>query len=127
MEDPISGCCCGSLQPYATCCAPLHQGGAAATAEALMRSRYSAFVLGLAEYLLVTWHPSTQPRQLVLDADVKWLGLTVKTQQTTGRDTATVEFVARSRAGGAPAQRLHEVSRFVREGGRWFYLDGDVL
>ncbi len=91
-----------------------------------MRSRYSAFVLGLADYLLASWHPGTRPAQLTLDGGVKWLGLTIKAHQTTGPDTAMVEFVARSRSGGAAAQRLHETSRFVRDEGRWFYLDGDI-
>lgn len=89
-----------------------------------MRSRYSAFALGLADYLLASWHASTRPVTLTLDTDLKWLGLSVKSHQATGADSATVEFVARSRSGGASAQRLHERSRFLREDGRWFYLDG---
>lgn len=90
-----------------------------------MRSRYSAFVRGDVAYLLASWHPSTRPSTLDLQAQIKWLGLTVKAHHSTGPDTATVEFIARSRLGGGPAQRLHELSRFVREKGRWFYLDGD--
>lgn len=120
----MSDCCCGSGWAYVACCAPLHAGAAAGSAEALMRSRYSAFVLGLADYLLASWHPSTRPAQLTLEDSVKWLGLGIKAHRMTGPDTATVEFVARSRLGGAVAQRLHETSRFVREQGRWFYLDG---
>lgn len=88
-----------------------------------MRSRYSAFVLGHADYLLATWHPQTRPVALELDASTRWLGLDVRRHAEDG-DTARVEFVARSRTGGASAQRLHEVSRFVREHGRWFYVDG---
>jgi SEC-C motif-containing protein len=92
-----------------------------------MRSRYSAFVLRLPEYLLETWHASTRPSTLTLDAGVRWLGLDVKKAVGAGdADYATVEFVARSRHGGGPAHRQHELSRFVREDGRWFYLDGDV-
>ncbi len=91
-----------------------------------MRARYSAFVLGLEAYLLNSWHPSTRPANLALEPGVRWLGLTVKRHAHTGPDSATVEFVARSRQGGGPAQRLHEVSRFVREDGRWFYLDGEI-
>lgn len=97
-----------------------------------MRSRYSAYALGDAAYLRTTWHASTRPTTLDLDdgAVTRWLGLTVKHHEITapnaaGRDTATVEFVARSKTGGAPAARLHEVSRFVREDGRWYYLDGE--
>ncbi|MCU1437526.1 MAG: motif domain protein, partial [Naasia sp.] len=65
-------CPCGSGQPYAECCEPLHLGAAAATAEALMRSRYSAFALGLPDYVRSTWHPSTRPGSLDLDDDSTW-------------------------------------------------------
>ena len=91
-----------------------------------MRSRYSAFVLGLETYLLATWHPSTRPATLDLAADgaTRWLGLDVRKHQPTGPDSATVEFVARFRIDGR-GQRLHETSRFRREDGRWYYVDGD--
>ncbi len=85
-----------------------------------MRSRYSAFVLGLADYLLATWHPSTRPAELDLTEPVRWLGLKV-----VRADGETVSFVARYKVGGR-AHRLEETSRFVREEGRWFYRDGDV-
>ena len=122
-------CPCGNALPYADCCGRYHAGPShlqAPTAQALMRSRYSAFVLGLNDYLLATWHPSTRPASL--DADppgLRWLGLTVKAEQQQDADHATVEFVARSKLGGR-AHRLHELSRFVREGARWLYLDGDI-
>ena len=92
-----------------------------------MRSRYSAYALGLADYLLATWHPRTRPAQLDFSdaAGARWLGLTVRGHRQADDDHATVEFVARYRVGGAPAVRLHEISRFLREDGRWFYLDGD--
>lgn len=92
-----------------------------------MRSRYSAYVLGLEPYLLATWHPSTRPASLDLAAGVptQWIGLEVKRHVATGSDAATVEFVARYKVGGR-AHRMHELSRFVRENGRWFYVDGDV-
>jgi SEC-C motif-containing protein len=89
-----------------------------------MCSRYSAFVLARADYLLATWHSSTRPASLDFDAGAKWLGLEVREHKATGADTAVVEFVARYRVAGA-AVRLHERSRFVREGDRWFYVDGD--
>ena len=89
-----------------------------------MRSRYSAFVLEHAPYLLATWHTSQRPAALDFEAGAKWLGLQVKDFRATGADTAEVEFVARFRIAGR-AVRLHERSRFVREGGRWFYVDGD--
>jgi len=92
-----------------------------------MRSRYSAYVLGLAPYLLATWHASTRPAVLNLadEAGTKWLGLEVKRHQQQDELHATVEFVARYRIAGR-GQRLHEVSSFVREDGRWYYVDGDV-
>jgi SEC-C motif-containing protein len=91
-----------------------------------MRSRYSAFVLGDVPYLLATWHSSQRPAELTLETGGKWLGLEIKQHRVTGPDTAEVEFVARSRVGGK-AVRQHERSRFVREDGRWFYVDGDEL
>ena len=88
-----------------------------------MRSRYSAYVIGLLDYLLATWHASSSPGDLELPP-VKWLGLEVRHAQTAG-DAGVVEFVARCREGGR-AQRLHETSRFVREDGRWYYIDGQM-
>ena len=120
--DP-QACPCGSGLAYLRCCQPWHEGSPAPTAEALMRSRYSAYVLHLNDYLLATWHPSTRPTDLD-DASTRWLGLDVKRHQQTGPDTAIVEFVARFRAVGR-GHRLHETSRFVREDGRWYYVDGD--
>lgn len=91
-----------------------------------MRSRYSAFVLDLSDYLLATWHTSTRPARLdANDAGLKWLGLEVRRHTLVDADHATVEFIARSKLAGR-AQRLHELSRFVREDGRWLYVDGDV-
>jgi SEC-C motif domain protein len=115
---------------YAACCGRHHQGEPAPDAEALMRSRYSAYVLHLADYLLATWHPSTRPSTLEPDPPgLKWLGLEVRRHAAQDADHATVEFVARSKLGGR-AHRLHETSRFVREpagvDGRWFYVDGEL-
>jgi SEC-C motif-containing protein len=91
-----------------------------------MRSRYSAYVLKLASYVQATWHASTRPAELELeDQQTKWLGLDINGHSQQG-DTATVEFVARYKVGGR-AHRLHEISRFVREDGRWYYLDGELL
>ena len=108
------------------CCGPCHAGQAAPDAESLMRSRYSAFVRGDVPYLLTTWHASKRPAKLELEAGTQWLGLDIKQHHTTGDDSAEVEFVARFRVGGK-AVRQHERSRFVREDGCWFYVDGDVL
>ena len=119
-------CSCGGPKPYEECCAPYHTGKAAPTAEALMRSRYSAYARSLETYLQATWHASTRPPALDLsaDEDTRWLGLEIRRHETTGADTAIVEFVARYKVGGR-AHRLHEVSRFIREDGRWYYLDGE--
>ena len=116
----------GSPLAYEACCGPWHAGQAAPDAESLMRSRYSAFVRGNSAYLLATWHASTRPATLDLDAGLRWLGLEVKHHRSSGADTAEVEFVARFRVGGR-AVRQHERSRFVREDGRWLYLDGDEI
>ena len=86
-----------------------------------MRSRYAAYVLGLLDYLLATWHPSTAPGDLELPP-TKWLGLEVREAHAQG-DAGVVEFVARCRTAQG-AQRMHETSRFVREAGRWYYIDG---
>lgn len=111
---------------YAACCGRfLDEGLPAPDAEHLMRSRYSAFVLGRADYLLGSWHASTRPVSLDLGPGTKWLGLEVREHRPTDADHAEVEFVARSRVAGR-GHRLHERSRFLREGGRWFYVDGDM-
>lgn len=91
-----------------------------------MRSRYSAYVLGLTDYLMATWHPSSRPGRIEpAPPGQRWLGLEVRRHAQVDADHAEVEFVARSKLGGR-AQRLHEVSRFVRENGRWYYLDGEL-
>lgn len=90
-----------------------------------MRSRYSAYVAGDVSYLLATWHATTRPdaASLAPDPATRWLGLDVR-RATEDGDAAVVEFVARFKVGGASAVRLHETSRFVREDGHWFYVDG---
>jgi len=122
-------CPCGSTLPYPACCGRWHAGPhhlQAPTGEALMRSRYSAYALGRVDYLLDTWHPRTRPVEPpVLDPAVRWLGLEVRHHVVHDADHASVEFVARSKLGGR-ASRLHETSRFVRENGRWLYVDGDM-
>ena len=119
-----SSCPCGTTD-YAACCGRYHGGAPVPDAAALMRSRYSAYTLKLEAYLLTTWHVSTRPAALDLAADnAKWLGLEVKRHTEESADRATVEFVARYKIGGR-AHRLHEISRFVREGGKWFYVDGE--
>lgn len=118
-------CPCESKKPYSACCETYLQGLAAPTAEALMRSRYTAYVLELENYLLKTWHPDTRPASLNLaeDPTTKWLGLQIKHVENTGEETSTVEFVACYKIAGK-AERLHEISQFVRVEGCWFYLTG---
>ncbi len=120
----IATCPCGRGD-YAACCGRYHLGAHALDAESLMRSRYVAYVLKLEAYLLATWHPDTSPSTLELSSDdTKWLGLEVKNHLTTTSDQSTVEFVARYKIGGR-AHRLHEISRFTRSDGHWFYVDGE--
>lgn len=101
----------------------------APNAESLMRSRYSAFVLGHTDYLAATWHATTRPHDLAADPGTRWLGLEVRRHAAIDANHAEVEFVARYRPadGSGPAVRIHERSRFVREGNRWYYVDGDLL
>jgi SEC-C motif-containing protein len=127
MNNQSILCPCGNAnKEYTDCCARYLNGREdAATAEALMRSRYTAYTLENEDYLLATWHPSTRPDSLKL-ADgphKKWLGLRVSRHEQTGENHSVVEFVARYKVGGR-AHRLHEISRFVRESGRWLYVDG---
>lgn len=129
MSTPEHDCPCGHPQPYAACCGRFHAGPdrlRAPTAEALMRSRYSAYVMRLDAYLMDTWHPTTRPSSSPeQEPGVRWLGLQVLRHRVIDEHHAEVEFVARSKLGGR-AHRLRETSRFVREGGVWFYVDGDV-
>ena len=127
----VEPCPCGN-GAYATCCGRFHRGEAVPpTAEALMRSRYSAYVMGDEGWLRQTWHASTCPEDLSADAGTRWLGLTVKSHAQQDDTHATVAFVARYKVGGR-AHRLEELSRFVfepREPGtpaRWLYVDGDL-
>jgi len=120
-------CPCGSGRTLAACCGRFHAGEPAPDAESLMRSRYSAYVLGLEDYLRATWHPVTRPAALGLDAVPRpqWLGLAVKSHTSLDATHATVEFVARYKLNGR-AYRLHETSRFERMDGRWLYVDGEI-
>lgn len=125
-------CPCGRVDvrkrplAYADCCGRYlddWDGTPAPDAEALMRSRYTAFVRERADYLLATWHASHRPATLDFEAGVRWLGLEVREYRPQDADHAEVAFVARQRDASGRAHRLVERSRFVREDGRWFYLD----
>jgi len=133
MNQDDDRCPCGSGDPAAGCCSRyLVDARTAPTAEALMRSRYTAFATGNRDYLLASWHPSTRPDELELDERMVWRRLDVVDTDAGGPwdDAGTVEFVAHYRIddGTAIGQRgrLHESSRFVREGGRWLYVDGGL-
>jgi len=130
LKTPHSPYCpCGSSKQYSDCCGRyLDHGEVATTAEHLMRSRYTAYTLNREDYLLATWHHSARPGSLELANNTpnQWVGLTVKGHEQSAPDRAIVEFIARYKINGR-AYRLHEISRFVHEGGAWFYLDGDIL
>ena len=118
-------CPCESALAYAGCCGELHSGRVLAqSALQLMRSRYSAFTLGDADYLVKSWHPDTRPASVTIDESQRWIGLKIKTVSRGGPDEGegSVEFVARYKVQGK-AYRLHENSRFRKLDGRWYYLD----
>ncbi|AZQ33662.1 hypothetical protein EJ357_09470 [Streptomyces cyaneochromogenes] len=119
-----TACPCGLPQSYDDCCGRYHSEASAAapTAEALMRSRYSAFVKGDAAYLMRTWHPRTRPARLDLDPGMRWTGLEILDTDdgSAFHSTGTVTFRASYRGGS-----LHERSRFERVDGAWVYVDGE--
>ncbi|MFB8772663.1 YchJ family protein [Streptomyces broussonetiae] len=120
-----AGCPCGLAEPYERCCGRYHSGAAAApSAEALMRSRYAAFVRRDEAYLLRTWHPRTRPARLELDPGMRWTGLEIldAVDGSAFHSSGTVTFRASFRGGA-----LHERSRFERVDGAWVYVDGDFL
>jgi SEC-C motif domain protein len=127
-------CPCGRLDAkkqalaVTACCLPYIQGELnAPDAETLMRSRYSAFAWEEAGYLISSWHVSHRPATLDFESGIKWLGLQVQNHTVIDSQHAEVTFVARQRDSTGRATRLHERSRFVREQGRWYYVDGDSL
>src|SRR5690554_2275310 len=103
-------CPCGSQKPYNRCCGQYHTGAPAPTPEALMRSRFSAFVQGKTDYLMATWHPSTRPKILDLSDSPAWVGLSVLAIDTNG-DRGRVHFRASYRA-GSQRRFLEEHSEF---------------
>ena len=121
-------CPCQSEKLFNVCCEPYHNGQTAPTAEALMRSRYSAYVLKGDKYLYKSWSKTTRPskKSLRQNQNTEWLGLSiVRTEQGTIFDSeGVVEFIARYVENGQE-QKTHEVSRFIRENGKWVYLDGE--
>ena len=122
-------CPCGSEIEYVGCCGRYLGGDETPqTAEQLMRSRYCAYVRCVEPYLLTSWHASTRPSRVRLQERQRWLGLSIRGTTAGGLDdlTGSVEFVARFKIDGK-GHRLHEISRFEKVGGRWYYLDGQHL
>jgi SEC-C motif domain protein len=121
-----STCPCDTGRTYDACCGRFHAGKPATTALELMRSRYSAYVLHLEPYLLETWAEATRPSSVGFDPGIRWTGLEIIDHEAGSLfdDTGTVTFGADHEAGGLP-QRLLEKSRFVREDGRWRYVDAE--
>lgn len=131
MSDLHVICPCGSQKRLSACCGPFHTGKAIPrTAKQLMRSRYSAFALGgLGQYLLDTWHPGKRPQVSAADmgaADTDWVKLEIVDSDQQG-DNATVEFKAFWRDADGQIKLHHETSNFVREEGRWFYVDAALI
>jgi SEC-C motif-containing protein len=121
-------CPCGSGRRFVDCCGPFVDGREwPTTPERLMRSRYTAYCLGKADWLRESWHPATRLGNIELDQGARWIGLKIVSAEGGGPEDVRgiVEFVARFKVGGR-AHRLHERSRFRRREGRWYYLDGDL-
>ncbi|MEE4281723.1 MAG: YchJ family metal-binding protein [Pseudomonadales bacterium] len=129
MQTAKEKCWCDSGELADVCCWPLlHGEKQASTAEALMRSRYSAYVNCNEKYLLATWDAATRPAQLHLDERQRWLGLKIRHVEagSKGDEQGLVEFVARFKIDGR-GHRLHERSRFRRTQLGWVYVDGELL
>lgn len=121
-------CPCGSGATYGDCCGRYHAGLAAPSAEALMRSRYVAYALGLGDYLAATWHPRSRPPQPDVAAEAGiWQKLEILHSEAGSENDAEgrVEFKAHWLIGSRRGY-LHETSRFLKEDGRWYYLDGQI-
>lgn len=123
-------CPCGTGETYAQCCGPALSGQwPAETAEALMRSRYTAFVLADDAYLYNTWHWRTRPADASAPSDVEWRRLRIRDTQDGGPadKTGTVEFIAHFRTANGSRDFLHERAEFVRDNGRWVYVSGAIF
>ena len=119
-------CGCGSGKKTDECCISIIEGRRQAeTAEQLMRSRYVAYSSRNEAYILASWHPSTRPLQLDLSADTHWTRLQVIRHKDEG-ERASVEFIASYVSGGIAGQ-MHELSRFIKQQGAWFYQDGEQI
>jgi SEC-C motif-containing protein len=126
---PTDACPCGSGEQLGRCCLALHRGERqAATAEQLMRARYSAFAVGDLDYIWQTWHPRTRPDALTPDGGLIWAGLEILDTVDGGPEdqTGEVEFRAHYRD-ERRSGTLHERSRFAVRARRWFYVDGELF
>jgi SEC-C motif-containing protein len=126
-SDRSGRCPCGTGRSYVECCAPYVEDGAPVpTAEALMRSRYTAYALHRDDHVFRTWHPRTRPAEVATDPSLAWTGLTILGTSAggVGDGAGTVEFRATWEVGGQQGA-MHELSRFERRAGRWVYVDGD--
>jgi SEC-C motif domain protein len=117
-------CPCGSGLALIDCCAKYHANYNAPDAVSLMRSRYSAYVLGLETYLLATWHKSTRPNTIDINPAIKWINLKILITSKQNNQ-ATVEFIAYYKINGR-ANKMHEISHFIFKNGHWFYLYGEI-
>ncbi len=120
----LQACPCGNPS-FETCCKPYLIGDALAKdALTLMRSRYSAYVTENESYLLKTWVDENRPSGTIIEktSSIKWVGLKIIRHQEQS-DRATVEFIARYKQNGR-MRKLHEISRFIKKEGQWYYFDG---
>jgi SEC-C motif-containing protein len=122
-------CPCGFGDRFDACCGRFHASTETpATAALLMRSRFSAFAVADPDYLIASWHPSTRPAALDLDAGTRWTRLEILDVRAGGPfdQNGTVEFRAHFRTEDGPGV-LRERSEFARTGGRWLYVGGKLV
>lgn len=119
-------CPCGSGRVFMGCCGPFLDGELAPTPEALMRSRFTAFVVGNEDHLFRTWHPSTRPEPPFCSPDIRWVRLQILDAPEPCGDVGVAEFIASFVGSDGRSGQMREVSRFQRRGGRWVYVDGQV-
>lgn len=123
-------CPCGTDLPLDQCCGPALAGTTPPpTAEALMRSRYTAFVLADDEYVAASWHTDTRPADPTAPTGIDWRRLRIRDTREGGPndETGEVEFIAHYRTTEGVRDFLHERSRFARQNGRWVYVDGELF
>ncbi len=125
----VDSCLCGSGLPYEQCCQTYHNGSRfAETAEILMRSRFTAYAYHDAAYLLATWDNAKKPQSIDFSKDkTVWTKLEIVNVKKGDKNDAKglVEFKAYFTLDGEE-QVIHELSRFKKSGGHWYYLDGLV-